>query len=515
MRHGKSENMNPNTPIIIGHGQVMEPVSTDLQTGSSHAEVAGRAARVALFDAGIDGGDVDAVACVRTFSDSSPAYACPFGGPDKFPRAVADRMGASPNRAIYDVIGGQSPQTLIAEFTQELMAGRAQCVVIAGGEALANMRAAQRAGESLDWSERHDDDWEDRGLFSGPPIVSQTELAHGLLDAMSYYGFIETARRIAARRSVSDHRKYMAELIAPFSGVAAKNPFAMFDEIYTPDDIAQPNAMNRPLTSPFLKDMVAKDRVNQGAAIVMTTVATAERLGVARDKWVFLRGHAQAQEALMLDRTVLSHSLAMDLVFDGALKAAGILADDIDHADIYSCFPCVVDQAREALDRKDKPLTLTGGLPFFGGPGNNYTLHGICEVMRACRAAPGSLGLAHGNGGWMSKQAVGIYSTEYVASDIFADEAALAAKIAIQAAPGQAKKPDGTARLESYIVQHKRGEPIGATVIGAVESGERFYAKLEEASAETLNQLAQGKLDNAQLDVTPGMPANKARLIGR
>ena len=177
---------------------------------------------------------------------------------------------------------------------------------------------------------------------------------------------------------------------------AASNPFSMFKHEFSAEKIAAPTAANRNLISPFLKHMVAKDGVNQGAAIVMTTVGQAEALGIPREKWVFLRGHAEAEEKLMLDRSDLSRSLAMDLVIEGALTAANVSSSDIDFADIYSCFPCVVDQASSQLQFRGKPLTLTGGLPFFGGPGNNYTLHGICEVVSACRKTPGSLGLAHG-----------------------------------------------------------------------------------------------------------------------
>ena len=508
--------MQDTTPILIGIGQAVEAVPDDLTTAASHAEMAGRAARAALADAGVDGELVDWLACVRIFSDSSPAYACPFGGPDKFPRAVAARIGAAPDHAIYDVIGGQSPQTLVAEAAQALGSGDIKFAVIAGGEALANMRAGQRSGGALDWLETHEGDWTDRGPFNGPMIVSQTELAHGLMDAMAYYGFIETARRIKAQRTVTEHRDYMAKLIAPMSQVAAENPYAMFQGSFTADEIATPTTANRNLISPFLKNMVAKDGVNQGAAVVMTTVGQAEALGVPQDKWVFLRGHAEAQENLMLDRSDLSRSLAMDLVIHGALDVANVSPADIDHADIYSCFPCVVDQAATQLQRTDKPqeqgITLTGGLPFFGGPGNNYTLHGICEVIAACRRAPGSLGLAHGNGGWMSKQAVGIYSTVWKAGDVFADKTAMAETISAQPAPGQTPTPSGPATMESYIVQHKRGAPIGAIVIGQLADNTRFYAKLQDVDSKVLTALADGKLDGARLKVEPGNPANKAWL---
>ncbi len=504
--------MHENTPILIGVGQAVEAVPDDLTTAASHAEMAGRAAQAAVMDAGVSGEAIEWLGCVRIFSDSSPAYACPFGGPDKFPRAVAARIGAAPEQAIYDGIGGQSPQTLIAEAAQALRSGEIKMAMVAGGEALGNMRAAQRAGASLDWAETHAGDWTDRGPFSGPMIVSQTELAHGLMDAMMYYGFIETARRIKAGRSVSEHRAYMANLIAPMSETAVQNSYAMFQQGFSESEISNPTTANRNLISPFLKNMVAKDGVNQGAAVVMTTVGHAQELGIAEEKWVYLRGHAEAQENLMLDRSDLSRSLAMDLVIKGALDAANIGTEDIDHADIYSCFPCVVDQAATQLARKDKPLTLTGGLPFFGGPGNNYTLHGICEVVSACRRAPGSLGLAHGNGGWMSKQAVGVYSTEWEDGDVFADKAAIAKSIAAQVSPGQTDSPSGEAAMESYIVQHKRGAPIGAVVIGRQADGKRFYAKLQEADEGVLTALADGKLDDARLRVESGNPANKVWL---
>ena len=113
----------------------------------------------------------------------------------------------------------------------------------------------------------------------------------------------------------------------------------------------------------------------------------------------------------------------------------------------------------------------------------------------------------------MSKQAVGIYSSEYVEGHVFADSKATAAKIAAQKSPGQTTSPNGPSRMESYIVQHKRGEPTGAVVIGALEDGTRFYAKLHEASGQALAALADGKRDGAKLNVTAAMPANTARLV--
>ena len=505
--------MKENSPILIGVGQARERVPNTLTQASSHADLAGQAARRALKDAGLSGDQITSIACVRTFSDSTPLYASPFGGPNKFPLAVAQRIGATPKRAIYDVLGGQSPQTLVAETAQYLMEHPDATALICGGEAIANMKAAKRAGMDLDWSETYDGEIEDRGPFQGDMIMSPMGLSHGLMDAMSYYGFIETARRIKAGRTLKQHQNYMAELIAPMSSIASANPYSMFRGAYAPDEIAKQSDENRPLTTPYSKYMVAKDGVNQGAAVLMTTVRRARELGISEDKWVHLRGHSEASEKRLLERIEIGHSLTLDCVIDALLDVAKLEPTDIDHADIYSCFPCVVDQTAERLGRMDKSLTLTGGLPFFGGPGNNYTLHGICEVVQACRENPGSIGLAHGNGGWMSKQALGLYSTEYRAGDIFADRSEINKKIKNQASPGVTNKPEGEASIESYIVRHKRGIPFEAILIGRLETGPRFYAKLQDMDGPQLKHMAAGDYDQAKLRVEAGMPANKAWLI--
>jgi acetyl-CoA C-acetyltransferase len=51
-------------------------------------------------------------------------------------------------------------------------------------------------------------------------------------------------------------------------------------------------------------------------------------------------------------------------------------------------------------------------LPFFGGPGNNYSMHGIAETVSEMRERPGQFGLVGANGGIMSKYSAGVYSTE-------------------------------------------------------------------------------------------------------
>ncbi len=89
--------------------------------------------------------------------------------------------------------------------------------------------------------------------------------------------------------------------------------------------------------------------------------------------------------------------------------------------DLYSCFPSAVEAATAALglatdDRRG--LTVTGGLPYFGGPGNNYTTHAIATLTDRLRdrseddARGPQFGLATGLGWFITKHALGLYATE-------------------------------------------------------------------------------------------------------
>ncbi len=168
------------------------------------------------------------------------------------------------------------------------------------------------------------------------------------------------------------------------------------------------------ICDPYPRLMVARDQVNQGAAALLMSVAAARRLGVAEDKWVYVHGHADQTEQDLLDRVDVSVSISAKQAVAEALRVAGIGIDDVATFDLYSCFPfpvfAVCDEFGLAAD-DPRGLTLTGGLPYFGGPGNSYSLHGIAETVIQMRDKPGTFGLVGANGGVMSKYSVGVYST--------------------------------------------------------------------------------------------------------
>lgn len=508
-------NIDGKTPILVGVGQVTEPVPDDLTQASSHADIAAKAAALALQDAGAANlaEAIDVVAAVRTFADSFPMSNCPLGMPDNFPRAVAKRINATPKQAVYEIVGGQSPQKLVGEFFEKLNAGECELVLLTGAEAIANIRAASRQGVKLNWHEEIEGQLENRGRSDGNHLLTRLEFEHNLMTPMQFYGLMENARRKELGQDLATYQQAMGEVFAPFTEVAEQNPLSMFPKRYSAEELMTVTEKNRLLVSPYPKAVIAKDGVNQGAALLLTTVAKARELGIAEDKWLYLHGYTDTKERVMLERPKLGQSKAMQQALLGALEQAGKHSDDIQHFDIYSCFPIVVSEARGVLGiaaDDPRPLTQTGGLPFFGGPGNNYTMHGIAELAHTLRKDPGSFGLAYGNGGWMSKHSVGIYSTAPCSNWQPCSSAAYQQQVDAQEKPEIDYSPEGEAVLETYTVNYHKGKPLGCAIIGRLKHNhKRFYAINAFLDGETLQTVEKGEALGATIYVETDPKGNR------
>jgi acetyl-CoA C-acetyltransferase len=221
----------------------------------------------------------------------------------------------------------------------------------------------------------------------------------------------------------------------------------------------------------------------------------ARRLGVPEERWVFLHGHADVRERDLLDRADLARGPASVLAARHALELAGLGVADLASIDLYSCFPIAVSNVADALGlAADDPrgLTVTGGLPFFGGAGNNYSMHAIAETVQRARSAPGTFGFVGANGGMLSKYSVGIYSTTPVAWQDD-DSAALQAEVDSWPAPQQTRKANGWAQIETYTVTHDRNAKRTGVVVGRLEAdGHRFLARTVDADDEMLDLLGEG-----------------------
>jgi len=495
--------LDPRTPVIVGVGQASERLDDPGYRRRSPVDLAADAARAALADAAGDGRDtaalasaIDTVAGVRQFEDSTPGARAPLGRSDNYPRSVAGRIGASPARAVLEVTGGQAPQHLVNEFAGVIAAVRAEVVLLFGSEAIStieHLAKAEKGTDRPDFTEHADGSLEDRG-YGLRGIWSRHTAGHGLVGGPAQYAVIDNARRARLKQSRDEYAAAMGALFEPFTRVAAANPHASAPVERDAAELVTPTAQNRPIADPYTRFIVAREKVNQGAAVLLMSVAAARDLGVPEDRWVFLHGHADLRERPLMERADLSAGPASVMAARHALEVAGLSVGDLAAIDLYSCFPAPVFNARDGLGiAPDDPrgLTLTGGLPFFGGAGNNYSMHAIAEVVARARRGPGSYSFVGANGGVMSKYSVGVYSTTPApwAPD---NSAALQAEIDAWPAPGQAAQADGWATIESYTVTHGRDGARTGVVIGRLEAdGRRFVAKGDERDTSLLDLLTE------------------------
>jgi acetyl-CoA C-acetyltransferase len=494
--------LEDSTPVLIGAGQFTEQ-GVAPQLAQPPMGIAAQAAKAALADTGCATklvAQLDTIAVIRIFPDSykNPRVPSPFGRAENPPRAVARRIGANPERAIYGQVGGNTPQKMINEMAERISSGEVGIALLTGSEAINTAQLATRSGINLDWAEQDEGTLEDRGL--GEPMSTQHEQDHGIAAPIYAYPLFENAVRGNLGRSIDAHMLEMGKLFAPFSRVAVNNPFSFKATQRTAEELATVTVENRFISFPYPKWLNARDSVNQGAAVIMTSVAKARELGVDPSKWVFLHGCGEANDKIMLSQRVNYHtSPAMKLNSAKAFDMAGKSIDEMDFIDIYSCFPSAVEVACDALNlatNDARGLTVTGGLPFFGGPGNNYSMHAIATMIPMLRTNPGKFGLVSTNGGRLTKHSTGIYSTTPTQGK-WARENPANYQPAIDGATGPSftEEPLGHAKIETYTVACDRAGPIAGIVVGRLDNGMRFLANTSSDPAFLQHFMSHDQLE--------------------
>ncbi|MEV4107163.1 acetyl-CoA synthetase [Nonomuraea sp. NPDC049695] len=361
--------MDPRTPCLIGIAQrtVRE------QPGPEPLDLWESTAREAADDARLPVERLDSIQIVYT---DSWQYDSPVG-------RLAERLGATPRHRAYSKVGGTAPQLLVGEAAARIAAGDIDSALVTGAEALATRRAYRQAGEHVPWSHpavpKPPYGWE------RPPHPSA--LAHGLFLPVHTYAIMETARRAASGLTVEEEMRDRGRMMAPMTEVAAANPYAWRRTVRTPEELAHGD---RFVGWPYTRNTVAVLEVDQAAAVVLAASELADRLGVPAEGRVYLRGWAYGEDTWeVAARPALGASEAIGKVAEAAFRRAGLGLDDMDALDVYSCFAVALRQACDAigldpLDRRG--LTVTGGLPYAGGPASDYVLHSTATMAGLLRA---------------------------------------------------------------------------------------------------------------------------------
>jgi len=457
--------IDPRTPCIVGVG-TRTWHSSDAPAPEP-LEMWEDVARSAAADSGGTGvlervESLDVVYCQTTQYDDPPAR-------------LADRLVIEPGRAAYSGIGGTVPQELVSAAATRMLAGELDVALIVGGEALATKRRLKQAGERPTYSYRP----ADKPPFPWEAPFHPAEVAHEVFQAWLTFAVFDNARRARLGFGLEEYRRVLGELWAPFSAVAALHPDAWFPVARSVDEIVEPTAENRMVGYPYTKYMVSVMDVDMAAALLLTTHRGAEAMNVPSDRRVYLRAATYAEDPVYVaEHDEMWRSPAMQAAGEHALATLGVGIDEIAHLDIYSCFGSSVLFASDALGiAVDDPreLTVTGGLPYHGGPGSNYLTHSIAAMVRALRGDPGTLGLVSGVGMHMTKHAYAIYSTE--PGSVTPPETVRSD----QPVRSILDTAEGEATVAAYSVVHGRdGAPEWGLAVCDLPGGARCYARFDD-----------------------------------
>lgn len=455
-------------PVLVGVGQVLQRVDDPREAAEPLAMMV-----EALERAGDDSGSPKLLQSASSIYVLRGAWA--YGDPG---REIARRLGAAPQETVGTPYGGNFSQACVIDAAREIQAGRRDVVLVTGAENGRSQRQAQRQGVELRQTDAPG--VPDRRIADDKAIFHAAELARGMNSASDIFAVIESAIRFARGETLEAHAKRVAELWAGFNVVACANPNAWIRQRYSAQEIGEASPDNPMISYPYTRLMNANARVDMGAGIVVCSLETARHAGVPDEKLVFLHAATEANDSNFLStRESFHRSPAMRIAGGRALELAEKTIDEIDHVDLYSCFPSAVQVAASELGIPEgRPLTVTGGLTFGGGPLNSYTLHAIARMAEVVREDRGSTGLVSGNGGWLAKHCFGIYSSEPPKRGFRYESL----QRQVDAFPLREAVVDwkGPVTIEAYTVAHQTGQARLAHAACLTDDGRRTWAASED-----------------------------------
>jgi len=462
-------------PVIIGVGQSVNRSDdpADIKTPIDMIEAA---VRMAQDDSCIKG-LIEKVDTLFLVNIMSRHYADPLS-------EISSKLGVMPNRKAYTWIGATAPQWFVNQAAKNIFAGNTRLALICGGEAFhsAKIEAKIKRQTFQQWNLPPKKQWM-AGELRDP--LSSLEMKYGLALPINVYPLFENAFRHYKNLSIENHITELGEFCAGLSAVAAENPFSWFKTRKTKDEIVNVSDSNQMISFPYTKFMCSIMQVDQGAALFLTDEQTASELGVPKEKWVYLVASGDALDIWHVSgRVNYFSSPSAKVAAAMALDQAGITIDELNYLNLYSCFPCASRIVRDMLGISEsdrRSLTITGGMPYFGGPGNNYSLHAICKMVELLRREKDKLGLVQALSWFISKNSVGIYSGKWLRNlrNTFVPDT-YQKELSKVKGPQLVAHASGNAEIETYTIFHDRkGRPVEAVIIGRLPNGFRFLAKAE------------------------------------
>lgn len=469
-------------PVIVGGGQLNDrPVQAE--EGLDSLQLMAAALQLAEQDAGGEWlAELEAIYCVDQVS-------WPQLG--DIPTQLASQFGARPRLLETSAIaGGDQPIHLLNKAANRIGSGEARICAVVGGEGMRS--ATQLAKKAI--AEGREPGFTKLGAKSSAAAPAWRK-RYGLLLPLEIYPLLENAGRAARGQSLAEAQAESGRLWALMAAEAARSPGAWKPMQVSAETISAPSVENPLLAFPYTRLMAANPSVNQGAGVIVASLAEARRRGIPEQQLVYIGNGARAAEStdpLARDRYDWSSSLEVSL--EKALAFNAVRADELDHVELYSCFPCIPKLARRVLDwPEQRPVSVFGGMTFGGGPVANYMSHGLVEMVSRLRAG-GTAGLLLGNGGYATTNHSILLSSRRLESagfprdfDVQADADTLRRPV-----PERVERAEGAAEIETYTVLYEQSEPRWGVIVARTASGQRTLAKVPASDTAAIAWLTDG-----------------------
>ncbi len=457
-------NFDPRQPVLVGIGTCMQredPTASGREPMDLMLEAARRA--------GDDAGGAQTLMGVQRIAVPKGRwhYRNPAG-------EIARAVGAASATTLLASVGVLQ-QSLIGDACSRIAAGEIDSALIAGADAGHRILRAKQLGERA--GERQQDDAPDVSLEPKEALLHPAEMRAGLRMPVALYAILESAWRAKNGLTLSQHRQQLGAMYQRFSEIASGNPDAWRREPFSAFEISEASERNPMQAFPYTRRHCSTWNVDQAAAMLICSAAKAEALGIAPGKWVYALASSESSHMVPVSaRADLAGCTGARLAGFAALDGAGIEASQIDLVELYSCFPIAVETCAQELGIPlSRDLTVTGGMPFAGGPFNNYVLQATCRMAALIRQGRGRTGLVSSVSGILTKQGFGLWGRQPPASgfkysDVTADTARLAdSKDVVDAFHGRGV-------VAGYTVLHDKGRAPRALVLADTDSGSRSLA---------------------------------------
>lgn len=475
------------TPVLVGVAQVNQRTK-DLAQAKEPCELMCDAVQQALEDTSKPK-IVNGIGAIRV---SRGVW--PYENPAKF---IAERFGLTNVETGLTVFGGNGVQTTVNLSCLDIQQGKFDAVAIVGAECGYTQANARRAGKQVEWrSIPGKPNW---SIPSGIGVRHELETSRGIGGAVQIYAVFETALRHERGESVASHRRRVSDLWSRFNDVALKNPNAWIQDDLDSETISTVNSGNRAIAYPYPKLMNANNNVDQGAALILCSTEYAQRLGIPQSNWVYPWAGTDAHDTQVVSkRAKLTRAPGLRQAARRVLELAQVDLGDIQHVDLYSCFPSAVQVAALEIGLDEtRPLTVTGGLTFGGGPLNNYVMHSIARMVEVLRQEPAHIGLVTANGGYLTKHAHGIYSTEPPQTPFQHED--VQDQVDTTGDRDVELSPQGAVTVEGYTVTYNREAPMRGMAACLCVDGRRTWGVTQDS--DLLEEMISREFCGEQLHV--------------